>query len=53
MPNLPYHFSNTDTDIQRPAPDLGQHNEELALEMGFSSEEIRDMQRDDVLYQPS
>jgi len=50
MPDLPFRFSDCDTTIRQVAPDLGQHNAEVATTLGFSSEEIAAMQADGVLY---
>jgi len=50
LPNLPFRFSDTDTSPTGPAPLLGQHNSDLAAELGFSPEEIEVMARDGVLY---
>ncbi len=50
MPNLPFRFSDCDTTIHQVAPDLGQHNAEVAAALGFSPEEITAMQADGVLF---
>ncbi len=50
LPNLPFHFSGCDTTISQVAPDLGQHNTEIAASVGFSAEQIAAMQQDGVLY---
>jgi crotonobetainyl-CoA:carnitine CoA-transferase CaiB-like acyl-CoA transferase len=50
LPNLPFHFSGCDTTITQVAPDLGQHNTEIAASVGFSAEQIAAMQQDGVLY---
>lgn len=50
LPNLPFRFSDCDTTIRQVAPDLGQHNAEIAAGLGFSAEEIAAMQADGVLY---
>ncbi len=50
LPNLPFRFSDCDTTIRQVAPDLGQHNAEIAAALGFSTEEIAAMQADGVLY---
>ena len=50
LPNLPFHFSGCDTTITQVAPDLGQHNAEIAASVGFSAEQIAAMQQDGVLY---
>ncbi len=50
LPNLPFRFSDCDTTIHQVAPDLGQHNAEVAAGLGFSAEEITAMQADGVLF---
>lgn len=50
LPNLPFRFSDCDTTIRDVAPDLGQHNAEVARSLGFDSAEIDAMQTDGVLY---
>jgi len=50
LPNLPFHFSDCDTTITQVAPDLGQHNAEIAASLGFGSDQIAAMQADGVLY---
>ncbi len=50
LPNLPFRFSDCDTTIRQVAPDLGQHNAEIAAALGYSTEEIAQMQADGVLY---
>lgn len=50
LPNLPFKFSGCDTTIRQVAPDLGQHNAEIAAALGYSTEEIAQMQADGVLY---
>lgn len=50
LPNLPFRFSDCDTTIRQVAPDLGQHNAEVAASLGFSADEIAAMQADGVLF---
>jgi crotonobetainyl-CoA:carnitine CoA-transferase CaiB-like acyl-CoA transferase len=50
LPNLPFRFSDCDTTIRDVAPDLGQHNAEVAQSLGFDIAEIDAMQTDGVLY---
>jgi crotonobetainyl-CoA:carnitine CoA-transferase CaiB-like acyl-CoA transferase len=50
MPNLPFRFSGYDTTMTQVAPELGQHNSEIAASLGFGSQEIAAMQSDGVLY---
>lgn len=52
MPNLPFHFSGCDTTLTRVAPELGEHNREIAADLGFSEGDIDAMERDGVLYAP-
>jgi crotonobetainyl-CoA:carnitine CoA-transferase CaiB-like acyl-CoA transferase len=49
LPNLPFRFSDCDTTIRQIAPDLGQHNAEVAASLGFSADEIAAMRADGVL----
>jgi crotonobetainyl-CoA:carnitine CoA-transferase CaiB-like acyl-CoA transferase len=50
MPNLPFNFSGFEIDQTIPAPLMGQHNEQIAKELGFSDDEIAIMKQDGVLY---
>jgi crotonobetainyl-CoA:carnitine CoA-transferase CaiB-like acyl-CoA transferase len=50
LPNLPFRFSDCDTTIREVAPDLGQHNAEVAHSLGFSASEIDSMQSEGVLF---
>ncbi|MEY8877740.1 MAG: CaiB/BaiF CoA transferase family protein [Leptothrix sp. (in: b-proteobacteria)] len=50
LPNLPFRFSDCDTTIRQVAPDLGQHNAEVAASLGFSAAEIATLQADGVLF---
>jgi formyl-CoA transferase len=50
LPNLPFRFSDCDTTIREVGPDLGQHNAEVAVSLGFNAAEIDAMQTDGVLY---
>ena len=50
MTNLPFRFSDCDTSPRSVAPLLGQHNHDIASELGFSDDEIAAMQADGVLY---
>jgi crotonobetainyl-CoA:carnitine CoA-transferase CaiB-like acyl-CoA transferase len=50
LPNLPFRFSDCDTTIREVAPDLGQHNAEVAQSLGFGAAEIDAMQTDGVLF---
>jgi crotonobetainyl-CoA:carnitine CoA-transferase CaiB-like acyl-CoA transferase len=50
LPNLPFRFSDCDTTIRQVAPDLGQHNAEVAAKLGFDAEQINAMQAEGVLF---
>ena len=50
LANLPFRFSGCDTSPRSPAPLLGQHNREIAMELGFSEAEVNAMAGDGVLY---
>jgi len=50
LPNLPFRFSGCDTTVTQVAPDLGQHNTEIAASLGFDAEAISAMRADGVLY---
>jgi crotonobetainyl-CoA:carnitine CoA-transferase CaiB-like acyl-CoA transferase len=50
LTNLPFRFSDCDTSPSGPAPLLGQHSREIAVELGYSDADIAAMQSDGVLY---
>lgn len=50
LPNLPFRMSGCDTSITQVAPELGEHNAEIAASLGFDAAQIVDMQADGVLY---
>jgi crotonobetainyl-CoA:carnitine CoA-transferase CaiB-like acyl-CoA transferase len=50
LPNLPFRLSDADTSPTGPAPLLGQHNRDLAAELGFTGDEIEAMAQEGVLY---
>ncbi|MDP9900349.1 CaiB/BaiF CoA transferase family protein [Variovorax ginsengisoli] len=50
LPNLPFRMSGCDTSIAQVAPELGEHNAEIAASLGFDAAQIADMQADGVLY---
>ena len=50
LPNLPFRFSDCDTTCRTPAPRLGEHNREIAAQLGFPAAEIDAMVQDGVLF---
>jgi crotonobetainyl-CoA:carnitine CoA-transferase CaiB-like acyl-CoA transferase len=50
LPNLPFRFSECDTSPRSVAPALGEHNREVAADLGFSESDIGEMQDDQVLF---
>jgi crotonobetainyl-CoA:carnitine CoA-transferase CaiB-like acyl-CoA transferase len=50
LPNLPFKFSDCNIDVAQVAPDLGQHNADIAASLGFSDSQIAAMQGDGVLF---
>ncbi len=50
LANLPFRFSGCDTTVHQVAPELGEHNAEIAASLGISAAEIAAMQSDGVLY---
>jgi crotonobetainyl-CoA:carnitine CoA-transferase CaiB-like acyl-CoA transferase len=50
MPGAPYRFTQTPWRIERPAPMLGQHNQEiLSGRLGFSGVDLTDMRRTGII----
>ena len=50
LPNLPFRFSDCDTSPRSVAPLLGQHNREIATELGYEPADIDVLVSDRVLY---
>ena len=50
LANIPFRFSDCDVTPARVAPLLGEHNREIAGELGFAPAEIDAMMNDGVLY---
>ena len=46
---IPIHMSGTRPDPVRPAPELGQHTEEVLLDLGYTWEQIEALRRDEVI----
>jgi crotonobetainyl-CoA:carnitine CoA-transferase CaiB-like acyl-CoA transferase len=45
MPNSPLKLTETPPSLQRPPPLLGQHNQEVLAELGYSPEQIAELRR--------
>ncbi|MBI2171660.1 MAG: CoA transferase [Chloroflexi bacterium] len=45
----PFAFSDTPPAVQRPAPMLGQHTEEILQELGYSSDQVRSLRQGRVI----
>ena len=50
LANVPFKFSDCDATPRTVAPLLGQHNREIAAELGYSSTDVEAMVTDGVLY---
>lgn len=50
LPNVPFKFLDVDPPSLCVAPSLGQHNREIAADLGYSATEIGEMEQDGVLY---
>ena len=51
MPNLPFHFSGFEAPVPTVAPNIGQHNHEIAKSLGYEDDEIEALTAAGVLYQ--
>jgi crotonobetainyl-CoA:carnitine CoA-transferase CaiB-like acyl-CoA transferase len=49
MVGFPWDFSQTPASIRREAPELGQHTEEILLEMGYNWDDITKLKTDGVI----
>ncbi|NDY91221.1 CaiB/BaiF CoA transferase family protein [Ideonella livida] len=49
LPNLPFRFSDCDTTVRQVAPDLGEHNAQVARGLGYDDAEIAALQAAGVL----
>ncbi|MEK7271089.1 MAG: CoA transferase [Planctomycetota bacterium] len=49
LPGFPIKFSHTPCAIQREAPELGQHTEEVLLEFGYSWDDIAQMREQNAI----
>jgi len=51
IPGDPLHFSDFPEPLELEAPTLGQHNERILKELGFTEEEIRELEEQKVISQ--
>jgi len=49
QPNIPIHCSETPGKVRAPAPEVGQHTEEVLLENGFAWEELEQLKSEGVI----
>src|SRR5437870_5161217 len=49
MPNSPLKLTETPPSIRRPPPLLGQHNQEVLAELGYSPQQIAELRRQGVI----
>jgi crotonobetainyl-CoA:carnitine CoA-transferase CaiB-like acyl-CoA transferase len=49
MPNSPLKLTATPPSIRRPPPLLGQHNQEILTEFGYSPQQIAEFRQKGVL----
>jgi formyl-CoA transferase len=47
--NAPIRLSGTPNDTRRPAPMLGEHNDEVLRELGYTDEQVAEMLREGVI----
>lgn len=51
IPGYPAHFSAARAGIQKPAPNLGQHTDEVMQDLGFSEKQIQELKDRHVIQQ--
>ncbi len=49
MVGFPWDFSSTPASCSRPAPELGEHTEEVLMELGYTTHEIAEMRQDGII----
>jgi len=49
LPTMPFRFRTVDHWLQRPAPTIGQHNDEVLAELGLTPEEIAELRAANVV----
>ena len=50
MVGFPWDYSQTPASVRREAPELGQHTEEILLELGYSWDDITKLKDDNVIH---
>lgn len=53
LAGVPIHFEKTPGQIQRAAPTLGQHTEEILREVGYDDKQIEELRQSGVIPQPA
>jgi len=46
---FPWSFSETPASVKREAPELGQHTEEILLDLGYTWEDITNLKDEEVI----
>ena len=49
MVGFPWDYSQTPASIRREAPELGQHTEEILLELGYNWDDITELKTGEVI----
>ena len=49
MASTPVKFGNIEVNIDKDAPTIGQHNDEVLKEIGYSDEEIKEFYEKNIL----
>ena len=49
MLGLPIRLSETPGGVRAPAPEFGQHSEEVLMELGYEWDEITELRKEEVI----
>jgi len=49
VPGIPVNFSETPGSVRTAAPELGQHTEEVLLELGYTWEEMGQLREEEII----